>query len=104
MKTENDKKPEDGQDSKPADQKPPEGYSFKVNGADLLSQHEKLVALDILELAKSKGAIPGKPEDYLLNSQTTGKNYKPEDWVDFSTEKEFITLPNESTPVAGSSK
>lgn len=101
MEKENDKKPEESNGSKPLDQKPAEGYHFQVNGKELLSQHEKLVALDVLRLAKDKNAFPGKPEEYLLEDVGgEGRQYKLNDWVDLSGEKEFITTPNQDTPVA----
>ena len=73
-------------------------YKFKVNDTELESQREKLVALDILKLAKNKGAFPGKPEHYVLQGDK-GK-YKPEDWVDLQSDNMFITIPAEPTPVA----
>ena len=73
-------------------------FSFTVNGAELQSQFEKLVAFDILKLAKEKHAIPGKPEDCILKG---GKSeYKPDEWVDLSEDKVFITIPQGPTPVA----
>ncbi len=101
MEKENDKKPEENNGSKPLDQKPVGGYPFQVNGKELLCQHEKLVALDVLRLAKDKNAFSGKPEDYLLaDAGGEGHQYKLDDWVDLSGEKEFITTPNQDTPVA----
>ncbi len=100
MEKENDKKPEENNGSKPSEQKPIEGYRFKVNGQELLSQHEKLVALDILRLAENKGVFSGKPEDYLLQGTKQDTPYKLDDWVDLSVEKEFVAIPNSPTPVA----
>ncbi|MDD9859748.1 MAG: hypothetical protein OXU40_04805 [Nitrospira sp.] len=74
------------------------GYRFKVNGGEIYSPHEKLVALDILQLAKNKGAFPRKPEEYILHGDK--KTYKPDDWVDLKQDDIFITVPNQSTPVA----
>ena len=55
-------------------------FTFKVNGVQIETPHQKLVARDILKLAKEKGAIPGNPEEYILQGDK-GK-YKADDWVD----------------------
>ncbi|MDE0178861.1 MAG: hypothetical protein OXP36_09700 [Gammaproteobacteria bacterium] len=73
-------------------------FFFTVNGVELYSEFEKLVALDILKIAKKKNAIPGKPEDYILKGDT--RQYKLDDWVDLSDDKALITLPQGATPVA----
>lgn len=73
-------------------------FKFKINGIEIETPHQKLVAHDILELAEKHGAIPGKPEDYVL--QGDKGEYKNDDWVDLSEDKVFITIPNKSTPVA----
>ena len=39
---------------------------FKVNGVEIYTDHQSLLAEEILKLAKEKGAIPGTPEDYIL--------------------------------------
>ena len=77
-------------------------FTFKVNGVQIDTPHQKLVALDILKLAKEKGAIPGKPEEYILQGDKgpdKGK-YKADDWVDLSEDNLFIAIPNKPTPVA----
>lgn len=80
------------------DGKDPKTYSFTVNGIKLESQHGKLVALDILKLAKDKEAFPGNPESYLL--QGDKEKYKLEDWADLEVDNSLITIPTEPTPVA----
>ena len=78
-----------------AEQKP---FTLKVNGTEIDSPHQKLVAHDILELAEKNGAIPGKPEDYLL--QGDKGQYGSDDWVDLEEDNRFITIPNKPTQVA----
>ena len=73
-------------------------FTFKVNGTEIATQHQKFVAHDILELAEKHGAIPGKPEDYIL--QGDKGQYGWDDWVDLEEDNRFITIPNVSTPVA----
>ena len=73
-------------------------FSFKINGIEIETPHQKLVAHDILELAEKHGAIPGKPEEYTL--QGDKGPYKNDDWVDLREDNVFITIPNKSTPVA----
>jgi len=73
-------------------------YEFKVNGVEIHSPLQKVVALDVMQLAKNKGAFPGKPEDYILESDKG--RYKPDDWVDLKQDNVFITAPNQPTPVA----
>ena len=71
---------------------------FKVNGVELESQFDKLVALDILRMAKEKGAFEGKPEEYVLEEDD--RKYKPDDWVELKEGNEYLALPGGSTPVA----
>ena len=91
-------------DSKPDEPTKPdrdnigETHSFKINGVKIESSHEKLVALDILNLAKDKEAIPGKPAEYILQGKDT--QYKSDDWVNLDEDNEFITIPNTATSVA----
>ena len=91
-------------DNKPDEPKKPdrdntgETHSFKINGVKIESPHEKPTALDILNLAKKKGAIPGKPEDYILQGKET--QYKSDDSVNLGEDNEFISIPNTSTHVA----
>ncbi len=76
-------------------------FAYTVNGVKIESQYEKLTALEILEIAVERGAIEGKPEDYILQSlKDEDRTYKPEDTVDLSEDDEFIALPVGPTPVA----
>ena len=95
-------KPQNG-DDKPGGDKPnpPESLPvhFKVNGVELISQHDKLVALDILIMAGENGAIAGKPDGYFLQNME-GKKYKPDEWVQLHQGAEFLAMPEGPTPVA----
>ena len=73
-------------------------FLFSVNGEELVSQFQKLVAIDVLKIAKDKDAIPNKPEDYWLKGNT--QVYKLDDWIDLSEDKTLISIPHGPTPVA----
>ena len=77
-------------------------YKFKVNGQELESKFEKLVALDIIEIAEKNGVLlPGKYENLLL--ETVGEkphSFKLDEWVDLEQFYEFLLILNEPTPVA----
>ena len=73
-------------------------FSFKVNGEELHTEFEKLVAIDILRLAGEKGIIPRNPEDYAL--QGDKGTYQADDWVNLNEDNVFIALPTTPTPVA----
>ena len=45
-----------------------DSFSFTVNDTEIETQHEKLIAADILKLAEQAGAIPNKPETYFLET------------------------------------
>lgn len=75
-----------------------ETFTLKVNGIEMQMEHEKVVAHDILELAEKEGAIPGKPENYLLDGDKG--RYGWDDPVNLSEDSVFITLRNAPTPVA----
>lgn len=75
-----------------------EEFELKVNGVEIKTPHQKLVAHDILELAEKHGAMPGKPEEYIL--QGDKGQYGWDDWVDLEEDNVFITIPNVPTPVA----
>lgn len=74
-------------------------YPIKVNGIEMVMPQENVICHDILELAKKHDAIPGKVEDYDLRGEA-GHRYRQDDWGDVSTDKEFISLVNQPTPVA----
>ena len=73
-------------------------FTFKVNGVQIETPHQKLVAREILKLAKEKEAFPGNPEDYILQGDK-GK-YKADDSVNLEEDNLFIAIPNKPTPVA----
>lgn len=75
-----------------------DSFAFKVNGIEMSSPQEKLFASEVLKLAKQNGAIPGKPEDYILQGEK-GK-YKNDDLVNLEQDDQFITIPDKPTPVA----
>ena len=76
-------------------------FTYTVNDVKIESRYEKLIGLEILQVAAERGAIEGKPEDYILQSlKDDDWQYKPEDTVDLSVDNEFIALPSGSTPVA----
>ena len=73
-------------------------FTFKVNGVEIQTDHQSLLAKEILELAKEKEAIPGNPEDYILQGDK-GK-YEQDAQVDLKEDNLFIAIPNKPTPVA----
>lgn len=73
-------------------------FTLKVNGVEMQMGQEKVVAHDILELAEKEGAIPGKPENYLLDGDKG--RYGRDDWVNLSEDSVFITLRDAPTQVA----
>ena len=76
-------------------------FTYTINDVKFESQYEKLTAMEILEVAAERGAIDGKPQDYILQSlKDDDRQYKPEDTVDLSVDNEFIALPVGATPVA----
>ena len=75
-----------------------DSFTFKVNGVEIHTDHQSLMAKEILKLAKEKEAIPGNPEDYILQGDK-GK-YKSNDSVNLEEDNLFITIPDKPTPVA----
>ena len=73
-------------------------FEITVNGVLIKVDVEKLRVERVLEIAKEYGAMPGKPEDYQL--QGDKGLYKPDDWVNFEEDKEFITIPQGPTDIA----
>ena len=69
-----------------------------VNGLPIEVNEEKLKAEEVLRIAKEHDAMPGKPDSYELQGEK--RLYKPDEWVDFSQDKEFITIPKGPTDVA----
>ena len=77
-------------------------FPFKVNGEQLSAKSQVLLAREILEIAAAHGAMPGKPDEYLLQGDK-GPNrgrYGPDDSVDLFQDNVFITIANTPTPVA----
>ncbi len=79
---------------------PARTFSFAVNGAEIETEHEKLVAIDILLLAEREGVIPNKPDAYFLETADEKHRFKNDDWVDLQEYKHFITVPTGKTDVA----
>jgi hypothetical protein len=76
-------------------------FTYTINDVKIESQYEKLTAMEILEVAAERGAIDGKPQDYILQSlKDADRKYKPEDTVDLSLNNEFIALSSSPTLVA----
>lgn len=73
-------------------------YEIKVNGIEIEVKRQKITAGEILELAKDRGAVPGKPEEYVL--QGDKGQYDSGDLIDLNEDNVFITLPTTPTPVA----
>lgn len=73
-------------------------FEFKVNGTQFATKQKNLTAREILELAASKGAIPGKPDEYELEGDKG--RYKGSDVVNLAEDNIFITIPISPTPVA----
>lgn len=73
-------------------------FTLKVNGVEIKTPHQKLVAHDILELAEKHAAMPGKPEDYIL--QGDKGQYGWDALVDLEEDFVFITILNAPTQVA----
>ncbi len=82
-----------------AGKKEPEGpFPFKVNGIEIKADARKLRARQILALASDHHAMPGKPNEYVL--QGDKGQYAPDDEVDLLEDNVFITIPTTPTPVA----
>lgn len=73
-------------------------FSFKINGVEIEVKRPRILASEILDLAAERGAMPGKPEEYIL--QGDKGPYKSDDWVNLEEDNQFITIPNTPTPVA----
>lgn len=73
-------------------------FKFKVNGVEIYTDHQSLLVKEILKLAKEKGAIPGNPEDYIL--QGDKRMYRQDDQVDLKEDNLFIAIPDKPVQVA----
>ena len=80
--------------------KPDDGtiYPFKVNGIQFDNKDQMLLASEILKRAAEQGAMPGKPDEYVLHGEK--RQYAADDEVNLAEDNIFITIPNKSTPVA----
>lgn len=73
-------------------------YKLKVNGQELESNFEKLVALDVLKMAREKGVLPESGDVFL--EAVGGPQFENDEWVDLGKFTEFMAIPAEPTPVA----
>ena len=73
-------------------------FTFKVNGEEIYTDHESLLAEKILELAKEKDAIPGNPEEYFL--QGDKGMYKGDNPINLEEDNLFIAIPDRPTLLA----
>ena len=73
-------------------------FTIKVNGVEISTDRQELKAGEILELAKQHGAIPGKPDEYILKGEK--QEYGWDDTVDVAQDNIFIAILNTPTPVA----
>ena len=73
-------------------------HEYKVNGLQFVSDKQTLTAAEILDHAREKGAIPGKPEGYILKGSK--RDYTANEQVDLAEDDLFITVPSTSTQVA----
>jgi len=73
-------------------------FAFEVNGIKIETGSKELRASEILKLAAEHHAMPGKPEEYVL--QGDKGQYAPDDLVDLFEDNVFITIPTAPTPVA----
>ena len=80
--------------------KPREGFPFELNGEKLFAPREKMLPLEILEIAWEMKILPFKPDKYRLVSAKDGTIYKADDTVVLVEDNVFIAQPTESTPVA----
>ena len=81
-----------------ADKQEEKHFIFKVNGIEIHTTQQRILAHDILKLAKKAGAMPGNPEEYIL--QGDKGQYGQDAWVDLLEDSVFITILNTPTQVA----
>ena len=86
------------------EQQPRTQFTIEVNGVDIKVSYEKLVAADVLKLAAEHGAISGKPDSYILESEEPEREFKNDDWIDFHEYKEFTAERSGPTPIAEASE
>ena len=73
-------------------------FEVKVNGIEFVMEDPSPTALEILVLAKQRGAIPNDPEGYVL--QGDKGEYQGNQRVNLAEDNVFITIPVRPTPVA----
>jgi hypothetical protein len=73
-------------------------FKFKVNGDQVEVESQYITARKILEFAKLIGAIPGNPEDYVLEGDKG--RYVADQLVDLLEDNVFIAIRTTPTPVA----
>ena len=73
-------------------------FTAQINGFEMTTDHQKMLAKDLLKLADKHGAIPTKWSSYVLK----GKKdiYKQDELIDLSEDNWFITLLDRPTQVA----
>ena len=73
-------------------------FEVKVNGTEFVMEDPSPTALEILVLAKQRGAIPNDPEGYVL--QGDKGEYQGNQRVNLAEDNVFITIPVSPTSVA----
>ena len=73
-------------------------FTFKVNGIEIKTDLSELLARQILALAAEHHAMPGKPDEYIL--QGDKGQYSRDELVDLAEDNIFVTIPTSPTPVA----
>lgn len=80
--------------------KPHEEFPFELNGEKLFAASEKLLPLQILEIAWEMKILPFEPDKYRLVSSKDGSVYKNDDYVHLEVDNDFIAQPTTSATVA----
>ena len=73
-------------------------YNFKVNGIEFEIKRRIVLAREILEIAAKQGAMPGKPDEYVLEGDKG--RYEADSKIDLAEDNIFITLPIKAPQVA----
>ena len=80
--------------------KPDGEFPFELNGEKLFAPYEKLLPLQILEIAWEMKILPFESDKYVLVSAEDGSVYKDEDYVHLQVDNHFIAQPTTSATVA----
>lgn len=75
-------------------------YEFEVDGQKLDSETPVMRASEILEEASRQDPTLGNPGDLTLRDADNNHKYQATEEVDLREAHAFITLPDDSTPVA----